>query len=197
PIPQRGRHALPGAKVLERERRASQISGDPEPIAFPRPGATHRSIRDADDTHVHQVAIGAGQIAPQYLCVDVLHHARDTRHDLRGWVGALVAVDRRNPERGQHAERFGALRGQIGERRAGGAKSDLLEVEPVGPEVDVLERGVNADGQGRGAERNQRAVVPEFRHVARDLGDLREDPTNAVEFLAWAEVHRIAMYYNT
>src|SRR5882762_6547429 len=29
--------------------------------------------------------------------------------------------------------------GLVGERRAGGAKADLLEVEPIGPEMHVLE----------------------------------------------------------
>src|SRR5258706_51475 len=122
---------------------------------------------------------------------------RDAGHDLRGGVGPLLSVHRRNPQRNQHAERFGAFRGQIGERRAGGAESDLLEVEPIGTEVDVLEGVVDADGQGHRAERNQRAVVPELRHVAHDLCELREDPTDAVEFLTWAEIHRIAIYYNT
>ena len=88
-----------------------------------------------------------------------MQDACNTGHDIRGRVLVFFAV-RRNPERDQCTQRPGAVRGEIGQGGARGATTDFLEVEPIGPEMDVLERVVDADGQRRRAQGDQRAVIP-------------------------------------
>ncbi len=96
-VAQRGRHARAGAKLFEGQGCASEIPGDPESVAVAGAGAAHRPIRDADHAHVHHVAIETCEITTQHFRLDILRHARDTGHDLRGRVRTFLAVRRRNP----------------------------------------------------------------------------------------------------
>src|ERR1051326_7805968 len=92
-------------------------------------------------------------------------------------------------ERNEQTHRQRAFRGQIGERGTGGAKPVFLEVEPIGPEVHALERGVDADRQRRVAERHQRAIVAQRRVVRQQLGEPAENRADAIELSAGTEIH--------
>jgi len=62
-------------------------------------------------------------------------------------------------ERDKHADGLRAFGCQIRERGRRRAPADLLEREPVRPEMDALDRTVDAERQRRPAQRDQRAVV--------------------------------------
>src|SRR5213078_384662 len=157
-------------------------------IALARAGATHGPFGLTNDAHVDDVFLGARQIAAQYFGFDVVQDARNTGHDIRGRVLVLFAV-RRNPERDQGTQRPGAVRREVGQGGGRGATTDFLEVEPIGPEMDVLERVVDADREVRRAQRNHRAVVTELRGIARDLSDPLDDAADAIELFAGTEIH--------
>src|SRR5438876_11796645 len=96
-----------------------------------------------------------------------------------------------------YTQRRCTLGSKIRHGGAGSPKIDLFEVKPIGPEMHVLERIVDADRQRRRPQRNQGAVVAEIRVLACDLGDPRHDAADAIELSAGAEIHRDASYYNT
>jgi len=164
-VAERGRHFLAGAELLERQSSPAEISRHPYAVAFAGTCATHRPRGLTNDAHIDAVLRGAGEIPSNTFASSFAQHAGHTGHDVGGCMVGILPV-RRDAERDERAERPGALRGEIGQRGRRGAKPDLLEIEPVGPEVDVLERVVDAEREVGGAQRNQRAVVAEVRTVA-------------------------------
>src|SRR5207247_4993162 len=114
--------------------------------------------------------------------------------DVRRGIGVGLCM-RRRAQRYHEPQGRRTFRRQVRQRGPGRTEADLLEVEPVGPEVHVLERIVDAERERHRAEREQGAVVAEFGAVfARDLRDPREDPADAIEFVSRAERH--GLYYN-
>src|SRR5437899_243052 len=195
-VAQGGRHRLARAKLRERQRGTSQIPGDPESVTFARTGAAHRPLDLADDAHIDDVSLRARQIPAQHPRFEIVRHGGDARHDVGGGIGPVLTVWR-DAQRHEHTQRRCALSRKIRHGGAGSAKTDLFEVEPIGPEMHVLEGIVDADRQRRRPQRNQGAVVAEIRDLARDLGDPRQDAADAIELFAGAEIHRDALYYNT
>ncbi len=182
-IPQLLRHPLALPEALQRQRRTTEISGDPQRIALARAAPPHRPLRGPEHAHIDAVALGARQIATENVRADIVRQLRDAGHDL------VLTVPRRHAEGDEEADGRRAIGGEVGKRRARGTESDLLEVEPVGAEVDALERCVDADGQRGGAQRNERAVVTEALGLRRQLGDTTEYRTDAIEFFARTQVH--------
>src|SRR2546425_169139 len=183
-------------RIPRRRRGPPKIPGTPEPSPSARPGAAHGPLALADDAHIDDVSLRARKTPPQPPRFEIVLHGGAARHDVGGGIGPLLAV-RRDAQRHEHTQRRCALSRKIRHGGAGSAKTDLFEVEPIGPEMHVLERIVDADRQRRRPQRNQRAVVAEIRDLAGDLGDPRHDAADAIELFAGAEIHRDALYYNT
>src|SRR6266849_794705 len=190
-IPQLLRHALALPETLERERCTTKISGDPQGIALARAAPPDRPLGGAEHADVDAVALGARQIATENARAEIVRHPRDAGHDLDRRIRSVLPIPRWHAERDEEAEGRRAIGGEVGKRRARGTVSDLLEVEPVGAEMDALERCIDADGQCGGAERNERAVVTEALSLRRQLGDTIEYRADAIEFFARTQVHLI------
>src|SRR2546426_41333 len=157
-------------------------------IAFPRTPAAYRPPGFADDTHIDDVLLGARQISAQHFRRKIVHHRGNAPHDVGGGIGAALPV-RRNAQGHEDTQGPGTVRGEIRQRGPRRAKADLLEIEPVGAEMDVLERLVDADREGGRTHGNHRAVVTELRPIARDLSDPLDDAADAIELFAGTEIH--------
>src|SRR6266446_253143 len=187
-VTKHGGHFLAGAEMLERQCRPPQKPRHPYSVAFVRTRATYRPGGFTNDAHIDDVLRGAGEITSQHFRFEVVQHGGDTGHDVGGRIVGILPVPR-DTQGYERAERPGTLRREVGQRGPRGTKTDFLEVEPVGPEVDVLERVVDAEREGCGAQRNQRAVVTEVSTVAGDLGDPLNDAADTIELFAGTEIH--------
>ena len=174
---------------MQRQRRSAEVAGHPQSVAFACPRPPHRPVNGAEYTHIYRVPLRARQVTAENARLDVIGHRRNPGHDISGRVGAFRISPIRHAQGHHEPEWRRAIGREIRQRGTGGAESDLLEIEPLGAEVDALEGRVDADRQRPRAERNDGAIIAQLRFVAGDLRDALHHRADAIELFAGAEVH--------
>ena len=144
---------------LERRARAAERAGDPEPVARARARARHRRAAPSPSTVTARLQTGpADRSPPTTARADRRGRVADAGHQRD--AASSSRRRRRHGERRRARRRLRALGREIRERGRGGAPADLLEADPVEPEVHAFDAHVGARPPARHRpRRSTRAVV--------------------------------------
>ena len=156
----------------ERDARRPELAGDDEHVAGPRARPARHALAAAEGGDGEKHGFRCGRVAA------------DDGH--AGLGDPLVEGDhvrelgrRGHRERHEQRLRLGARRGEVAQVHRGGAKAELAPVEPVEPEVHVLDERVLRDDEPVAQERRvvldvlDQPAALELREEA-ELTELRE-----------------------